>query len=60
MLDILLYFSGVVAILALVVFVLPMVVYVCVRSGTAGYLITKQKFLKSKKEECDECKRSKS
>ena len=56
MLDLLMYISGAVGILTVVVFVLPMVVYVCMRAGTAGYLITKQKFLELTKGGCDECK----
>jgi hypothetical protein len=60
MLDLLLYIFGAVSVFALLVFGLPMVVYVCMRAGTAGYLISKQKFLKLKKEKCDECERSKS
>lgn len=58
MLDILLWFCGAVAIIAVAAFVLPMLVYVCVRAGTAGYLRSKQKFLKLKKADCDECQGS--
>lgn len=59
MLDLLLWLSGAVGILAVVFFLLPMIIYTCVRSGTAGYLRAKQKFLDLKKGDCDECKGSK-
>lgn len=58
MLDILLWFCGAVAILVMLAFVLPMMVYLCVRMGTAAYFNTKKRFLNLQKDKCDECQGS--
>ena len=54
--DIALRILGTIAAVVAFVFFLPMIVYICVRSGTAAYLITKERFLDIKKGGCDECK----
>lgn len=59
MVDTILYISSIAVIAAIViVFVLPMIVFLCVRSGSAAYFMTKKRFTVLEKGECDECKRS--
>ena len=54
--DMIFRILGAMAAVAAIIFFLPMIVYICVRSGTAAYLITKERFLEIKKGGCDVCK----